>query len=96
MDIGEAVTAMRCGYKIARKGWNSEDQWIALNPSSVITVSEGRPLAKNITIGTKVKFQEYVIMKTVQNTIVPWLCSQTDLLANDWIVVGEGAEEIDN
>lgn len=57
MDIGEAVTAMRCGYKIARKGWNSKDQWIALNPSSVITVSEGRPLAKNIAVGTKVKFQ---------------------------------------
>ena len=29
-------------------------------------------------------YQEFVAMKTVQNTLVPWLCSQTDLLAVDW------------
>jgi len=26
-------------------------------------------------------------MKTVDGSIVPWLCSQTDLLAEDWIEV---------
>jgi len=30
--------------------------------------------------------QEFVAMKTVQGTKVPWLCSQTDLLATDWEV----------
>lgn len=29
----------------------------------------------------------YVFMRTAQNDFVPWLCSQTDLLANDWEVV---------
>jgi Protein of unknown function (DUF2829) len=29
----------------------------------------------------------YVFMKTVQDDLVPWLCSQTDLLAVDWILV---------
>jgi len=28
-----------------------------------------------------------VDMKTVDGSIVPWLCSQTDLLAEDWIEV---------
>ncbi len=29
----------------------------------------------------------FVLMKTVQGKFVPWLCSQTDLLASDWTVV---------
>jgi len=26
----------------------------------------------------------YVYMRTVYSDLVPWLCSQTDLLASDW------------
>lgn len=29
----------------------------------------------------------FTYMKTVTGDTVPWLCSQTDLLATDWIVV---------
>lgn len=28
----------------------------------------------------------YVFIKTAQGDLVPWLCSQTDLLATDWEV----------
>lgn len=31
--------------------------------------------------------QPFVAMYTADENIVPWLCSQTDLLANDWEVV---------
>lgn len=29
----------------------------------------------------------HVMMKTADNQHVPWLCSQTDLLAEDWVIV---------
>ena len=29
----------------------------------------------------------YVYMSTAQGDLVPWLCSQTDLLARDWVQV---------
>ena len=29
----------------------------------------------------------YVAIHTVQHTLVPWLASQTDMLAEDWMVV---------
>ena len=32
----------------------------------------------------------YVYMRTAQGDLVPWLCSQTDLLATDWDTVGMG------
>lgn len=37
--------------------------------------------------GDTVPYQAYIAMKTVQNTVVPWLASQTDLLSEDWFVV---------
>lgn len=37
--------------------------------------------------GDTVSYQAYIAMKTVQNTVVPWLASQTDLLSEDWFVV---------
>lgn len=38
-------------------------------------------------IGVAVFLCSYVTMKTADGKIVPWLCSQTDLLAVDWVVV---------
>lgn len=29
----------------------------------------------------------HVLMKTTDDMLVPWTCSQTDLLADDWIIV---------
>ena len=39
------------------------------------------------------KFLPYIAMKTAQDTVVPWLASQSDMLADDWIVwAGKSAE----
>jgi hypothetical protein len=35
-----------------------------------------------------VPYGPYVAMKTAQDNVVPWICSQTDLLAEDWMVIG--------
>lgn len=34
-----------------------------------------------------VEYGAYIAMKTAQGNVVPWLASQTDLLAEDWCVV---------
>jgi Protein of unknown function (DUF2829) len=49
-------------------GWNGRDMWIALQ--------EPDPHAKMSL--------PYVYMRTAQGGTVPWLCSQSDLLADDW------------
>ena len=33
------------------------------------------------------QLRDYITMKTAQGTIVPWLCSQTDMQAEDWVFV---------
>lgn len=68
MDIGEAIHLLRNKYKVGRKGWNGRGMYLELQ------VPDDK---SKMTL-------PYVYMKTVQGDLVPWLCSQTDLLANDW------------
>lgn len=37
--------------------------------------------------GSMVPYGAYIAMKTAQGNVVPWLASQTDVLAEDWIMV---------
>ena len=91
MDFGYALNAMREGKRVTRPGWNGKGMFIFLNPGSDVRVSEGRPLASAYPVGTEIKMLPYIMMKTAENTIpdpipklVPWLASQTDILAEDW------------
>ena len=34
-----------------------------------------------------VEYGAYIAMKTTQGNVVPWLASQTDMLAEDWMIV---------
>ena len=45
------------------------------------------PLMSILGEGTEVNYHGHVDMRTANGQIVPWLCSQTDMLAEDWMVV---------
>lgn len=79
MNFGEAINELKHGNAVARKGWNGNGIYIKLqkpDENSFMT-------------------HEYVYIDTTGlHTInpdapmdrVPWLASQTDMLANDWVV----------
>jgi len=89
MDFCFALKALREGLRVSRLGWNGRGMYLFLNPGSNVVVSEGRPLASAYPPGTPVRMLPYIMMKPAGNelTLVPWLASQTDLLAEDWGVV---------
>jgi len=71
-DIGWAVKQMWGDSKVRRSGWNGKGMWLALQ----------RPDSRSkMTL-------PYIYMFTAQGELVPWLCSQTDLLATDWELAG--------
>lgn len=86
MSFGLAIEAMKKGKKVSRRGWNGKGMFLYYVP-------EGRypartDAAKSIAEEDgKVDYGAYIAMKTVQGNIVPWLASQTDMLADDWEVV---------
>lgn len=86
LTIGDAVDALNDGHKVAREGWNGKDMFLFLVPGSTFSVNR-HPLLGIYPEGTEIKYHAHVDMKTAQGYVVPWLCSQADLLATDWQVV---------
>jgi Protein of unknown function (DUF2829) len=68
--IGWAVKEMQLGGRVRRAGWNGKGMWLELQTPDAHS---------KMTL-------PYVFMSTAQGDLVPWLCSQTDLLAIDWEV----------
>lgn len=85
-DIGWAVDMMKDGAKVARAGWNGRNMFIFLVPGSQFEVNR-KPLLGIYPAGTVIDYHSHVDMRTSDGKIVPWLCSQTDLLASDWETV---------
>jgi hypothetical protein len=69
-DFGAAIQTLKGGFKVQREGWNGKGMWLALQIPD--------PHSK-MTL-------PYIYMSTAQGDLVPWLASQTDMLADDWIL----------
>ena len=85
-DFAWALNELKQGRKVTRLGWNGKGMWLCLIPGSHFEVAEGRPLAAHMPVGTGVDYQPHIDMFTAQKTMVPWLASQGDLMAEDWMV----------
>ena len=88
MTFGLAIEAMKKGFKVGRAGWNDKGMFVYYVPAA------SYPAARNamqtmvgIFENDMVPYRDYLAMKTVDNQVVPWLASQTDMLANDWSIV---------
>jgi hypothetical protein len=66
--IGFAVRHLWMGFKLFRKGWNGKGMYLQMQIPDR---------------GSKMSLP-YVYMRTADNHLVPWICSQSDLLGNDW------------
>lgn len=85
-NFGFALEVLKAGGKVAREGWNGKDMFLFLVPGSTFVVNRA-PLLGIYPGGTSINYQPHIDMKTAQDTVVPWLASQSDMLANDWVVV---------
>lgn len=86
MTFGLAVEALKKGMKVARAGWNGKGMFLFLVPGSTFKVNRP-PLMGIYPEGTEINYCPHIDMKTADDKVVPWLASQTDVLAEDWIVV---------
>ena len=73
MDFGGALQYLKDGKRVARTGWNGKGMWLKLQVPDAHSKMQ-RP---------------YIYMSPADGLLVPWLASQTDMLADDWCVLGE-------
>jgi hypothetical protein len=86
MTFSEALDALKGGVCIARRGWNGQGMYLYLVSSSEFYVSRA-PLNRILPEGERVNYRAHIDMRTAQGDHVPWVASQSDLLAEDWITV---------
>jgi hypothetical protein len=80
VDFGLALRYLKDGYKVARQGWNGKGIFIELQrPDEHSKMTH--PYIFIDTTGLQTDNPH------APKNRVPWLASQTDTLAEDWIVV---------
>jgi hypothetical protein len=70
-NFGKAIEEMKAGKKVTRAGWNGKGMFVALQ----------RPDEHS-----KMR-RPYIYMSPVGGELVPWVASQSDMLAEDWFIV---------
>ena len=101
-SFGEAIKYLKRGSKVARKGWNGKGMFIFMRPEDSLPtnmiVNQVKSLPESFkrwvannhgySETDRIKFTAYLCMKAADGTVVNgWLASQTDMLANDWMIV---------
>ena len=100
MNFSQALESLKLGSKIQREGWNGKGMYLTLvqgypvnghlNAVSVDSEVEGE------TQGKAGQMLSHIVMKTAGDSqfwgagysdYVPWLASQTDILAEDWNIL---------
>jgi hypothetical protein len=71
MNFGEALNFLKAGLKVSRVSWNGVGQYLSLQVPD-----------KN----SKMR-KPYIYISPVDGEFVPWVASQTDILAHDWYEV---------
>lgn len=94
LSFGHAIEALKTGKKVARSGWNGKGMWLYLVPANnyPAQTEAAKEYWKDRSTGTHdgnplVPYGAYIAMKTAQENVIPWLASQTDVLAEDWVIV---------
>lgn len=79
LTFGDALHMLKLGKRVARAGWNGKGMWLKLVP---------------VDLANKIAFEysalnalPWIGMKTADEKFVPWLASQTDVLAEDWVII---------
>ena len=87
-DFGTAVEALKQGARVAREGWNGKGMFLYYVPENKYPASRNEHgTMVGVFEDDMVPYGAYIAMKTAQNNVVPWLASQTDVLAEDWQIV---------
>ena len=93
MNFGQALENLKQGKRIARQGWNGKNMFLWLKPAATIKSEWCKdPLLKELcdNNGGEIEALGTICMKTADNKILTgWLASQTDMLSEDWVIVGE-------
>ncbi len=91
LDFGQAIRALKAGQRVTRPNWNGKGMYLWLLPAATIKSqwckdAHLKGLAEEN--GGEIEALGSIRMLTADKQILTgWLASQTDMLAEDWIIL---------
>lgn len=85
LSFGDAIAALKAGKKVCREGWNGKNMYLIIVKGYFVVDAINGYFADILEKRTQV--QDAIYMFTAQQTLVPWLASQSDVLAEDWEII---------
>lgn len=91
LNFGQALAHLKNGIKMSRSGWNGKGMYVVHQRGypEGIPINSNTARATGLPEGTVCRFLPYLMFRTAQGDFVPWLASQTDILAEDWETASE-------
>ena len=91
-DFGTAIWMLKRGFKVARKGWNGKNMFLFLLPAGTIPKTAIHdPMLKKVLSQNGIDSFDALasirMMTADQKILTGWRVSQTDMLADDWVLV---------
>ena len=90
LTFGQAIEAMKSGKKVARKGWNGKGMYLWLLPATEVKKEwclDPRLLEAIGDRETLPCLGAIRMFTATKEVLTGWLASQTDMLAEDWLVI---------
>ena len=85
-SFSHALELLKNGSCVTRKGWNGKGMFVLLIKGRSVTESINACYGDNNN-KVNVPVLDALYMYTATKELVPWLASQTDLLADDWQII---------
>lgn len=83
LTFGDAIHMLKLGKKVARAGWNGRGLWLELQTPD----ENSKMTLPYIYMNYPATPASDTAPANHINARVPWLASQTDMLAEDWAVI---------
>lgn len=90
VNFEHALVALRNQKRLTRQGWNAAGQYVMFQKGypNGININQNTADASGLNVGTMCIFEPYFMAHTADGHFVPWLPSTSDLLAEDWLILG--------
>ena len=86
MNFGQALEEVKAGRLISREGWNGKNMFVYYVSGGTFSTNR-KPLTTILGENVVVNYRSHLDMKYADGSFGVWLASQSDILADDWIVV---------
>jgi hypothetical protein len=88
VKFSKALFVMKAGGCAYRESWNAQDMLCYYVPDNKPPASDSNMSTMvGVCKDDTVPYAGYLVMKTAGGTVIPWIFSQGDVSASDWVVV---------